>query len=279
VRPAGEADRAALEAFLAARAEVAMFPLSNLLAQGMGGLHPRSMRFWIAGDPPEGVLGLTREGVALPVMPAALVPALAPEAARVLAGMPLLGVIGEAGAARALRAAAGLAEAPCDKAEEEGLFALDLDALRMPPVAGLRLVPAEAVPPELRRGWRAAYGIEALGWPEGEARARAGAEAAMAEARVLLHEDEPVAATGFNARGLGVVQVGGVWVPPERRRRGFGRAAVALHLAEAREGGARRAVLFTANPFAARAYRSLGFAERGAYALHLFARPQEARPA
>jgi predicted GNAT family acetyltransferase len=80
---------------------------------------------------------------------------------------------------------------------------------------------------------------------------------------------------GFNARLPGIVQVGAVWTPPEHRRKGFARAAVALHLAEARAEGVSRAILFTSNPFAARAYRALGFSEIGRFTILLFGTPWE----
>jgi predicted GNAT family acetyltransferase len=88
-----------------------------------------------------------------------------------------------------------------------------------------------------------------------------------------------VAGTGFNARLPGIVQVGGVWVPPPLRRQGLARGAVALHLLEARTEGVGRAILFSASDHAARAYRSLGFREIGRFTLLLFREPQEVRPA
>jgi predicted GNAT family acetyltransferase len=86
-----------------------------------------------------------------------------------------------------------------------------------------------------------------------------------------------VAMVGFNARLPGIVQVGAVWTPPEHRRQGLARAAVALHLAEARAERVSRAILFTSNPFAERAYRALGFREVGRFALLIFAELQEVR--
>ena len=81
--------------------------------------------------------------------------------------------------------------------------------------------------------------------------------------RVLWRGTDPVALTGLNARLADVVQVGGVFVPPALRSQGFARRAVALHLAEARTGGASRAVLFAATPAAFRAYQAIGFNQTG----------------
>jgi len=63
-----------------------------------------------------------------------------------------------------------------------------------------------------------------------------------------------------------------VWTPPEWRRRGYGRAAVAGALLLAREEGAARSVLFTdeENVAARTAYLSLGYQLIGDYGLVLF---------
>lgn len=66
-----------------------------------------------------------------------------------------------------------------------------------------------------------------------------------------------------------MVQVGGVYTPPALRSRGYARCAVAGSLLAARAEGAERAILFTNNPAAVRAYEALGFARIGEYALVL----------
>ncbi|MGL4279266.1 MAG: GNAT family N-acetyltransferase, partial [Albidovulum sp.] len=77
--------------------------------------------------------------------------------------------------------------------------------------------------------------------------------------RILERNGIPVATTGFTAELSGVVQIGGVYTLPDLRGRGYARAAVALHLAEGRQKGIRRALLFAANAAAARAYQAIGF--------------------
>jgi predicted GNAT family acetyltransferase len=67
------------------------------------------------------------------------------------------------------------------------------------------------------------------------------------------------------------VQIGGVYTPPELRGRGHARAVVATSLTDARAAGATRAILFTPRPDAAAAYRAVGFAPVGHYAVVLFA--------
>ena len=274
MRPLSEADRPAIKAVLEGRIETSMFPLSNLRHHGMGDGHPYAMRFWGCGDPLDGVLGLTENGMVLPQIP----PERAPEAVAALVGQRLLGIVGDSRQVSALQVALGAGDNPVQLDREEGLLALDLVDLRMPATDGLRLAPLSDAPRDLLVRWRAASEREALG--AGDA-AEAQAEADVASwldagtHRVLLKGAEPVAMTGFNARLPGIVQVGAVWTPPEHRRQGFARAAVALHLAEARAEGVTRAILFTANPFATRAYEALGFREVGRFTLLLFGTPRE----
>ena len=57
---------------------------------------------------------------------------------------------------------------------------------------------------------------------------------------------------------------------PELRNQGLARAAVAMHLTEVAAQGVRHAILFAANPAAARAYEGIGFERRGTIAVALF---------
>lgn len=275
MRAATEVDRPAIEAFLRTRVETSMFLLSNLAAYGMSGGHPYAMRFWLRGEPVTGVIGITESGMVMPVLP----PERVKDAARCLQGAKVIGILGQADSAVALRLALGLDAAPTLLAKVEPHFALTLANMRMPVTQGLRLGPFAAAPFDLMLEWAAAYEVEALG---------ASPENALAEAetdvsrwivsdshRILWRGDTPVARTGFNAQLPDIVQVGGVYVPPEWRGRGYARAAVALHLSEARWTGVTRATLFAASDMAARAYRAIGFQQIGQYYLCLFDGPQQ----
>jgi predicted GNAT family acetyltransferase len=66
-----------------------------------------------------------------------------------------------------------------------------------------------------------------------------------------------------------IVQLGGIYTPPELRGRGYAKAAVDASLLAAIERGATRAVLFTNNPSAARSYEAVGFRRLGDYGLVL----------
>jgi predicted GNAT family acetyltransferase len=127
--------------------------------------------------------------------------------------------------------------------------------------------------------WRYAYSVEALNSRPGAAlRRRCEKEVELLPLDwqfMLVDGDETVAYSAFNAALPEVVQIGGVWTPPEQRGRGYGRAVVAGSLLAARDGGVRRAVLFTGehNIAAKRAYAALGFQRVGDWAIVLFADP------
>jgi predicted GNAT family acetyltransferase len=163
----------------------------------------------------------------------------------------------------------------------ELLYALSLDALRVPPLlsqTGVALrVPTAAETSSVLAGWRADYQVETLGFtrtPEQEQAARRDIEGWREAGNlwVLTVKDEIVAMTGFNAEARGMAQVGNVFTPPALRGRGYARAAVAASLVQAREHGAQRSILFTAktNQAAQRAYTALGYEVIGDFGLVLF---------
>lgn len=89
---------------------------------------------------------------------------------------------------------------------------------------------------------------------------------------MLLVGDQIVAYAAYNAALPEIVQIGGVWTPPELRGRGYGRAVVAASLLAARDDGVQRAVLFTGerNVAAQRAYAALGFRRIDDWGIVLF---------
>jgi len=92
--------------------------------------------------------------------------------------------------------------------------------------------------------WRAEYHAELLGASRSAALEQQGRREAEERRRsgalwVLTVGGEIVAMTGFNAEARGIAQVGGVYTPPERRGRGYARAAVAGSLELARQRGVR----------------------------------------
>lgn len=127
--------------------------------------------------------------------------------------------------------------------------------------------------------WRLQFEIEAVGARD-DAQSRQSSREnierlhARAVLWVLEAEGRPVAMSGFNATLPDCVQVGNVWTPPELRRRGYARCAVAGTLLDAREAGVSRAILVAESPHAKRAYEALGFQRIGDYGLVLFDGPQ-----
>lgn len=277
MRPAGTGDIPAMRAFLTAHADVAMFALSNLETEGLavrGATNsPRSLHAWIDGDPVGGFIAITEEGMLLPVLPddpAAHWAAAAPD----LAGRSAFGISGEARAARAGLEVLGLSGHHAALDRDEPHFVLPLDELPVPDCAGMTCVrPDETLRP-LMVEWRAAYHVETLGTRPEQAGESAERDIATAIARdtyrVLLRDGVPVSMAGLNAVAGDVVQVGGVYTPPELRRLGLARRAVALMLSERRGAGARRAVLFAASDMAARAYVAIGFRRIGEYTMLVF---------
>ncbi|HEU4578345.1 MAG TPA: GNAT family N-acetyltransferase [Polyangiaceae bacterium] len=188
---------------------------------------------------------------------------------------------------RAARRALALDQVPTQLEEQESLFALQLSELSVP--EALRDGSLQCRPPlpqerQLLGDWRLGFDIESLNVkPSESARKRAGesvdAQIAAGNAWVVIAGGAPVSYSAFNAALPDIVQLGGIYTPPEQRNRGYARAAVAGSLLAARARGVTRAVLFTKNPSAMRAYEAVGFRRIGEYGLVLLARPAPSGPA
>lgn len=277
IREAGPGDRGILDALLTARIDQAMFPLTNLRAHGLGqggfaSDHLHATRYWIIDQ--TSVVALTQGGMLLSLLAPDCDLAGLPAA---LKGQTVQGAAGPAASTRPVLRALGLSTTPARLDEDEPGFALDLSQLRLPPRSDATLIPAHAASRDLLITWRAAATVETQGMPPDQAHDRATQDVdgwlANDSHRVLLHQGQPVALTGFNARLPEIVQVGGVYTPPSLRNRGHARTAVALHLAEARAEGATRAVLFAATPAAVRAYLTIGFQPAADFSVVLFHAP------
>jgi predicted GNAT family acetyltransferase len=273
-------DEAALESFLAPRASDSMFLRSNARQAGLvdrgepfqgtyvaavedGRVTAVAAHFWNgmlilqAPDPK------TRERVA--------------RAALARSGRELKGLTGPWGQVESVRRALGLGPRETSLDSREDLFTVRLADVRVPePLASGRVAcrRPRADELELAARWRLDFSREALGRDGGldAARAEVGRLQELGWHWILLEGDRPVAYSAFNARLPDVVQVGGVWTPPDLRGRGYARAVVAGSLLEARTAGATGAVLFTGeeNVSARRVYEALGFRVVGDYGLVIF---------
>ena len=271
-----QADLPALTAYLTEYAEFNMFTLNNIVDYGLDGDLPRSPRIWMTDGPKPSVLCMTREGMVMPYLPNGGVE----DALRVLLDQSsLTGMIGRAEDVRALQSACGLSNAPATMDDDEPQFMLHLDQMTIPETRGT-LIEFSDAPETLMRDWMADYQRHTLHTPEdkiaGFVEADYAARCVKGSHKVLMIDGEPVAKTGFNAQLSDIVQIGGVYTPPALRGRGYARQALALHLAQARDGGVTRATLFSASDMAARAYRALGFQQIGDWTLLLFDGPQVA---
>ncbi|MDA7965400.1 GNAT family N-acetyltransferase [Ruegeria sp.] len=272
-RLAQRQDISALQKFLYCHIQSSMFPLGNLQDYGLNGPHPRSMNFWLLGDTPRGTFGITNEGMILPQCPDLSDVEIA-AALDLIHGRKVIGVVGETAQVRQIIHNAGWQGRPTILNRDEPAFALDLSAFALPEIPGVKLASLGEVDRDLVTGWRRAYHVECLGTDPTQAATQAEQDIdrylERDSHRVLLHNGQPVAMTGFNAALPDVVQIGGVYTPPDLRRRGYARTVLALHLSEAHAAGVSRAVLFAASNAAARAYIAIGFAPAGTFSLVLF---------
>jgi RimJ/RimL family protein N-acetyltransferase len=274
-------DEMALKTFLTPRLDSSLFLYGNVLAAGLKDTGERYSGTYAAafdGQQIEAVAGHFWNKTMVIQAPVQL-PALL-RLAQQSSGRPLKRLIGpDAQVVEAIECL-NLTSADLQMDEAEWLYSLPLEELSVPDllandrVAGRRIRAGDA---ELIAEWRLRYYRELhLEQDSIELRevARRGVEDEIASGRtwVLEIDGEPVACSSFNAlvRDEGVadtVQVGGVYTPPKLRGRGYGRAAVAASLLDARSEGYQKGILFTgvSNTPAQKAYLALGFGLIGSY--------------
>tara|TARA_R110000868_G_scaffold19481_1_gene83770 strand:+ start:1831 stop:2688 length:858 start_codon:yes stop_codon:yes gene_type:complete len=198
----------------------------------------------------------------------------------VLEASPINGVLGPWDQVEAGVDILGLRERRALMDKPEILYALRLADLQLPAIlaeGAVRCRRSVLSDIEMLAKWRTEYSVETLSAPGGtETARRARDEVAhgIEDGTIfVLESDGPVAMALYNAQIPAVVQIGGVWTPPELRGRGFGRAVTAGALSAARDTGTENGVLFTpiTNLAAQRAYESIGFKAVGRYGVLLYA--------
>ena len=281
-------DEPTLEACLLPRIESSMFLISNMRSSGLVD----------HGQPYEGTYAAAFEGgniVAVVahywngnlVLQAAGHADALWRAATKASERSIEGLIGPDDQVGSVKEALGVDDSHVQMDETEKLYSLKLDELIEPDglrsgrLHGRRIEPRDL---ELVTQWRIAYSHEALGEedsPQLCQRCRATIERSLREGHTWILEDQgqPVACSSFNAAITEAVQVGGVWTPPELRRRGYGRAVVAASLVDARAENVEMAILFTGktNVAAQKAYVALGFRHIGDYRIVLLKSPLDKR--
>jgi RimJ/RimL family protein N-acetyltransferase len=277
-------DEAALEAFLLPRVESSMFLIGNMRTAGLadrGQLYQGTYAVRLQEGKIAGVVAhFWNRNLVLqdPVGPAELC-----AAAVKASGRPIGGLVGPNRQVVLAKAALGIGGASLQMDETETLYSLELEELVVPDalasgrVTGRRIRPGDV---DLLADWGAAYEVEALGeedCPRLRRQVREETERAVREQRTWVLEEggRPVARSSFNTAIAEAVQVGGVWTPPELRRRGYGRAVVAASLLDARAAGVKKGILFTGedNIAAQKAYEALGFRPVGDYSIVLLKPP------
>ncbi len=272
-------DQPALEAFLQQRLQTSLFLLSNMRQAGLVDTGQRFEGTYAAafeGEAIAGVVALFWNGSLIYQAPNYL-PALQ-EAVRIAIDRPIKTLLGPADQVAAGLDALG-ASVRVHVDDPQVLFGLRLADLAVPEPLRTGAVHARvltAADTPVLAQWRAASRMESFlepDTPELWEEAQDSVERYLASQRqwVLEADGKLVSTCTFNAEIREVVQVGGVYTPPEARGRGYARAVVAAALLDARAEGAGDAILFTDddNQAAQKAYRAIGFRPIGDYRIVL----------
>jgi predicted GNAT family acetyltransferase len=284
IRQLHPGDEAVLEAFLLPRLETSMFLISNMRESGLDYDGERFTGDYVAAFEDgrmTAVMAHFWNGIVITQAPVHL-DALWRETL-MASRRPLKGIIGPHEQVRVLKNMLSLESVALQLDRREILYSLALDALVVPEALRTRQVTGRRV--ELRdvdilARWRVGYEVEALGEEETEqlwANERAMAKRVVDDGNTWILEahGQPVATSAFNSRIAEAVQIGGVWTPPEFRRRGYARCVVAQSLLDARAEGVQKAILFTDedNIPAQKAYTALGFRHISDYYLLMLREP------
>jgi GNAT superfamily N-acetyltransferase len=279
IRALDVSDELQLEEFLRPRRDSSMFLRANARRGGLDRSGSTPNHCFVGAFEGGAIVGVAAHG------PGGMLLIQAPDSASDLARAciavsqrPVTGLAGPLPQVEEARMALQLKAEGASYHCDEWLYGLDLCDLSVPSALSTGLVAYRApVPGETGtlRAWRLAYDIETLGATDTASTRQRSArvlEQQMADgnAWVAVDRGAPVSLSAFNAALPDIVQLGGIYTPPELRGRGFAKVAVAAALLAARDRGAERAVLFTSNPSAARTYEALGFRRTGSYAIVLF---------
>jgi len=270
-------DALRLAHFLKKHSDTTMFMRANLANYGIGESdHPHATRFFLReyGSKITGVGALSNTGMVM-VQASDGIAEIAEFMKGNVADLKVAGFLGESGMVAEMRAAFGLQERVAYFDDVEPMFSLDLTDLETPPLRGVTLRAACGVDTALLLDWIYAYHVEIGTHPHGAAthgkvKQEVAATLKRGDTSLLIDKGRVVAKTAFNARLPDMVQIGGVYTPPEFRNRGYARRAVALHLQKAKTLGVTRAILFASGEAASKAYIAIGFRQIGHYTITVF---------
>lgn len=188
---------------------------------------------------------------------------------------PIAGIVGSCSNSDIVISNLGLSDANFILNRNEGLYALDLNDLKLPSKlesSRYHMVEVKEVERSIIFEWIKNYEIESFGSEDNDAltthvNERVDNMNSGYDCWVLMVDNQPVSLSGFNARLPDIVQIGPVWTPPEFRSKGYARTLVASTLQQAKEEDVQKSILFTDNPAAIKSYESIGFKEIGLYKL------------
>ncbi|MEO0838287.1 MAG: GNAT family N-acetyltransferase [Cyanobacteria bacterium J06643_5] len=283
-------DEELLEAFVLQHINTSMFLRSNLQTAGLVDGNQRYQGTYIAAIENEKITAVAAHYwngmvvVQAPVYLEEVVQTVVEKSNRAISG-----ITGEANQVKQTRKALQLENRPTQLNDDEILFSLALDKIQIPAELISGKVKCRHPLPEeldLLTKWRVDYCVETLGdteTPELVAKCRQGIESSQTQARhwVLTVEDDKennkedklVSYSAFNAELPDIVQIGGVYTPPDLRGNGYAKCVLAGSLLDAKSQGVYKAILFTSkdNLAAQAAYRRIGFQQTGEkYGLLLF---------
>lgn len=281
IRVAGVGDETKIETFLKSRPETSMFLRGNLQLHGLDNTdHPHGTTYFL--DEVDGnvvnIVGLANGGALMCQFPAAT-PEFWSDIRAKLKGRKLSVITGDATQVDQLKHALNLSKRKFDLDVTEPLYQLKLSNLLLKDLAkGTLRAPKTGQVVQLT-DWFSAYRAETLGQSENknvrrEAREQAERLIAQNSIKTLVAGGETVSMTSFNAQLPDIVQVGGVYTPPQLRGNKFARTAVAMHLSEVRKSGVETAILFSSNPAASRAYEAIGFKHIGHFGIAILSGKQ-----
>ena len=280
VRLAHPGDESLLDAFLAQHADSSLYLRSFLARGGLvdeGRPLQGTYAVAISDDHIVGVAMHSWHNVVFLQAPGS--PAKLARVAIEATGRPVLALLGPLSQVETAHAGLGFDEQGVQKRSPEDLFALNLSDLIAPGPLGSSATScrrAESRDLALLREWRFSYELECTGLPDEDATRSLAAQmieghVERKEAFLLEVDGEPMSLCTHTARVSDIVQIGGVWTPPEWRGRGYARRVVAGALQVAEQEGVTRAVLFTESPAVRRCYEALGFQRVGDYGTIIFA--------
>ncbi|HAT8742754.1 TPA: GNAT family N-acetyltransferase [Legionella pneumophila] len=191
---------------------------------------------------------------------------------------PVAGILGEDNQANFVIEKLGIQSSQFALNCQEKLFLLNLKEMITPKAIHSHssiIKPLQDCEMSLIKEWLIAYEIEALGGDANDPKLEQSIideieDVQISQNRwVLFIDDIPVSLCGFNATLPNMVQIGPVYTPPPLRNNSFARIAVYLCLKQAASKQVARAILFTKDSSAMRAYCALGFNQIGNYRLAL----------